>query len=147
MGAGMGNMRLRMQNADADRADADHRVLGIEEDIRAQWLRRNAQEKRGLTVRKMGIYWSRDGRPELDSMAELDDGGYLFGECKWSANSLVGLSVYSSLRAKIAGLPDAKWRERPTCTLFSFGGFTPELCSLAADPEERLCLGVGGDLL
>ena len=95
----------------------------------------------------MGRYWSRDGRTELDIMAELEQGGYLYGECKWSANSLVGLSVYSSLRAKIAGLPEAKWRENPTCALFSIGGFTPELLSLAANTEERLYLVTGGDLL
>ena len=81
------------------------------------------------------------------SWGRVTDGGYLFGECKWSANSAVGLSVYSSLRAKIAGLPEARWRERPTCVLFSVGGFTPELISLAADPQERLFLVAGSDLL
>ena len=71
----------------------------------------------------------------------------MFGECKWSANSKIGLSVYSALRAKIAGLPEAKWRDEPTCILFSLGGFTPELLSLAAEPEERLFLVSGNDFL
>ena len=117
------------------------------EDICAQWLRRYGKEKLGLSLQKLGRYWSRNGQTELDIMGEMADGGYLFGECKWSANSRVGLSVYSNLRAKIAGLPEAKWRARPTCVLFSVGGFAPELYSLASAPEERLHLVSGSDLL
>ena len=98
-------------------------------------------------LRQMGRYWSRDGRPELDIMGELAQGGYLFGECQCSEKSLVGLVVYSRLRAKIAGLLEAKWREKPNCVLFSVGGFTTELRSLASASEERLHLVSGSDLL
>jgi len=125
----------------------DYMGWNVFEEICAQWVRRYAQEKLGLTIRKMGRYWSRDGRTELDIMALLGDGSYLFGECKWSASSLVGMGVYSSLRAKIAGLPEARWCEKPTCILFSVGGFDQRLFSLAADPEERLYLVSGNDLL
>ena len=109
------------------------------EQICAQWLHRYASEKLGLTVLQMGRYWSRDSQIEIDIMAQLEN-GYLFGECKWSTKSPIGLRVYSQLRAKIAGLPEAKWRHNPTCVLFSVGGFTPELHSLALEPEERLFL-------
>ena len=126
---------------------ADYMGRYVFEDICAQWMRRHAQEKLGLSIHQMGRYWSRDGQTELDIMAELQSGGYLFGECKWSANSPIGLSVYSSLRAKIAGLPEAKWRDEPTCVLFSVGGFAPALHSLASDPEEHLFLVGGDDLL
>lgn len=126
---------------------ADFMGRSVFEEICAQWMRRYAQAKLGLSIRRMGRYWSRNGQTELDIVAELQAGSYLFGECKWSANSPVNLSVYSGLRAKIAGLPDAKWRERPTCVLFSVGGFTPEVYSLAAAPEERLFLVAGSDFL
>lgn len=126
---------------------ADYMGWNVFEQICAQWLRRYGQERRGLAIQQMSRYWSRDGRTEIDLMAALEGGAYLFGECKWSANSPVGLGVYSGLRAKIAGLPEARWRERPTCILFSVGGFTPELFRLAADPEERLYLVSGEELL
>ncbi len=126
---------------------ANYLGMNVFEEICAQWLKRYAGEKLGLKIRHLGRYWSRDGQIEIDVMAELEDGGYLFGECKWSANKAIGLGVYSQLRAKIAGLPEAKWRERPACIVFSVGGFAPELHSLASDPEERLFLIGGSDLL
>ena len=126
---------------------ADYMGWNVFEDICAQWLRRYGRERLGLSLREMERYWSRNGQTELDIMAEMDDGGYLFGECKWSANSPVGLGVYSGLLTKIAGLPEAKWRDAPICILFSVGGFTPELHSLASDPNERLHLVSGSDLL
>lgn len=126
---------------------ADYMGWNVFEEIAAQWLRSYAQSELELDIQRMGRYWSRDGRLEIDIMAELEGGGFLFGECKWSGKSAVGVSVYSGLQAKIAQLPEAKWREKPTCVLFSVGGFTPELSHLAADPEENLYLVAGNDLL
>jgi len=117
---------------------ADYMGLHVFEEICAQWLRRYAQTKLGLTIKELGRYWSRDGRTELDIMAELEDGSFLFGECKWSAKTPIGLNVYSELRAKILSLPEAKWRDRAHCVLFSVGGFSPELIHLAQQPEEQL---------
>jgi len=88
----------------------------------------------------MARYWSRDGQTEIDLMAELDHRTYLFGECKWRADSLMRLSDLSALQAKVASLPEARWRNKPSYVLFSLGGFSPELLQLATDPAERLYL-------
>ena len=126
---------------------ADYMGWNVFEAICHQWLQRHAHERLGLTIRRMGRYWSRDGRTELDVVAELDSGAFLFGECKWSASATIGLSVYASLKAKVQSLPEAKWRSNAACVLFAVGGFAPELRALAAQPEERLYLVEGKDLL
>src|SRR5208283_5170541 len=61
------------------------------EEICGQWLQRNAQQRLGLNVREMARYWSRDGRTEIDLMAELDSGSFLFGECKWRTERITRL--------------------------------------------------------
>ncbi|MGO8672890.1 MAG: ATP-binding protein [Capsulimonadaceae bacterium] len=126
---------------------SDYMGRHVFEDICAQWLRRFAKKRLGVTVRSMGRYWSRDGSTEIDTIAELDTEGFLFGECKWRADSICRLSDYSRLQAKVAGLPEARWRTTPTYLLFAVGGFAPELEVLAADPAERLHLVSGADLL
>ena len=117
------------------------------EDICAQWLQRFAHDRLGLTLRSLGRYWNRDGSTEIDVMAEIDTGGFLFGECKWRADSSARLNDYSRLQAKVASLPDAKWRNEPTFILFAVSGFDASLQELAADPAERLMLVSGTDLL
>jgi len=125
----------------------DYMGWSVFEKICAQWLERHAEERLGLHLRRMGRYWSRDGRTEIDLMAELDDGGFLFAECKWRPDRLTRLGDLSALQANVANLPEARWRERPTYVLFTVGEFSPELRQLAADPEERLWLVSGEDLL
>jgi hypothetical protein len=117
------------------------------EEICGQWLQRNAQQRLGLNVREMARYWSRDGRTEIDLMAELDDGTFLFGECKWRTESVTRLNDLSVLQAKVASLPEARWRDQPSYILFALGGFSPELQQLAADPAERLFLVAGSGML
>ena len=117
------------------------------EEICGQWLQRNAQQRLGLNVRQMARYWSRDGRTEIDLMAELDDGTFLFGECKWRTESVTRLNDLSVLQAKVASLPEARWKNKPSYILFALGGFSPELAKLAADPAERLHLVAEGDML
>ena len=52
-----------------------------------QWLQRNAQQRLGLNVRQMARYWSRDGRTEIDLIAELDYADVLLDRfCKESRN-------------------------------------------------------------
>ena len=80
-------------------------------------------------------------------MAELAHGTYLFGECKWRADSVMRLSDLSGLQVKVASLPEARWRNRPSYILFALGGFSPELRQLAADPAERLYLVAEADML
>jgi len=51
------------------------------------------------------------------------------------------------LEAKVASLPEARWRKNPHYILFALGGFSPELVQLAADPAERLYLVAELDML
>jgi AAA+ ATPase superfamily predicted ATPase len=126
---------------------AEYMGWSVFEEICGQWLQRHAKQRLGLTVRKMARYWSRDGRIEIDLMAELADGTYLFGECKWRADSVMRLIDLSALQAKVASLPEARWRNKPSYVLFALGGFSPELLQLASDPAERLYLVGTKDLL
>jgi hypothetical protein len=80
-------------------------------------------------------------------MAELDDGTFLFGECKWRTERVTRLSDLSALQSKVASLPEARWRDKPSYILFALGGFSPELQQLAAVPAERLYLIANTDML
>jgi len=126
---------------------ADYMGWSVFEEVCAQWLERHAQPRLGLDIRRMARYWSRDGRIEIDLIAELEDGSFLFGECKWSADRAMRLGDLAALQAKVANLPEAAWRERPSYILFALGGFAPELRQLAADPAERIFLIDGAELL
>jgi AAA+ ATPase superfamily predicted ATPase len=126
---------------------ADYMGWSVFEEICGQWLQRHAQERLGLTIRQMARYWSRDGRTEIDLMAELDDVTFLFGECKWRTDRTTRLSDLSALQAKVASLPEARWRNKPSYILFALGGFSSELKQLAADPAERLHLVSEADML
>ncbi len=131
---------------------ADYMGRYVFEDICHQWLRRHAGKRLGLTISDAGRWWSRDGRVELDIVAQLDGtnlnvGKYLYGECKWSQDRPVGLSVYSALLAKVAQLPREEQKRDASFVLFSIGGFSPDLERLAADPANRLHLVKGSDLL
>lgn len=101
----------------------------------------------GLAIREMTRYWSRDDRTEIDLMAELTHGTYLFGECKWRADSATRLNDQSAPQSKVASLPVARWRDKPSYILFALGGFSPELLQLARDPAERLYLVRDSDML
>ena len=117
------------------------------EEICHQWLQPHARERLGLTIREAGRYWSRDGQVEIDIVAKLDDGTFLYGECKWSGAHPVGLSVYNALQGKVARLPREDWKQGARFALFSTGGFAPELEAMAANPENRLHLVGPEDLL
>lgn len=123
----------------------DYMGWSVFEEVCTQWLRARGRRELGLDVREVSRYWSRDGKVEIDQIAELGTGGYLFGEGKWSACSLVGTGVYTTLRVKVAGLPQADWTKDARYILYSVGGFTDELKALAAT-EGNLYL-VDGDRL
>jgi hypothetical protein len=57
------------------------------------------------------------------------------------------LNDLSVLQAKVASLPEARWRKNPHYILFALGGFSPELKQLAANPAERLHLIAELDML
>jgi AAA+ ATPase superfamily predicted ATPase len=123
----------------------DYMGWSVFEEVCAQWLRRRGRVELGIHVREVSRYWSRDGNLEIDQVAQLGDGGYLFGECKWSSRSIVGSGVYARLRAKVDRLPNPAWQQDARYALYSVGGFTDELRSLAAS-EGNLHL-VDGDRL
>jgi hypothetical protein len=126
---------------------SDYMGWFVFEEICGQWLQRHAQQRLGLTLRQMARYWSRDNRTEIDLMAELEDGTFLFGECKWRTDRVTGLSDLSALQAKVASLPEAQWRDKPSYILFALGGYSRELLQLAADPAERLSLVEKRDMI
>ena len=125
----------------------DYMGWSVFEQICGQWIERHGEERFGLRVRKMARYWSRNGQTEIDRIAALEGGGYLFAECKWRTHGPVKLGDLAHLQAKVASLPELRWRERATYMLFTVGEFAPELRQLAADPEERVLLVCGEDLL
>jgi AAA+ ATPase superfamily predicted ATPase len=125
----------------------DYMGWSVFEQICGQWIERHGEERFGLQVRKMARYWSRNGQVEIDRIAQLEDGGHLFAECKWRTHGPVKLGDLAHLQAKVASLPEPGWRERPTYMLFTVGEFAPELRQLATDPEERVFLVCGEDLL
>ena len=105
-----------------------------------QWLRKHGYGTLGVTILEASRWWSRNGQLELDMVAQLDSGTFLFGECKWAQAGPVGVDVYTTLVGKVMQLPEARWRERPRYILFSGSGFTPELEVLSADPTAALQL-------
>lgn len=118
----------------------DYMGLSVFEDICRQWLERNGREKLGVTLRHTGRWWNRDGSNEIDVVAELDGGAYLFGECKWSISRSLGLSILAQLQARVESLPESRWKHSPRYVLFTAGAFTPELEALAAEPGGSVSL-------
>lgn len=114
------------------------------EDICHQYLKSNGSWIIGTPINKAGRYWNRDGSVEIDIIAELDGGGQLFGECKWSS-SPIGSSVYFELRDKVARLPKLASVENPRYILFSLSGFTDDLQALAE--SQDIVMVSGHDLL
>ena len=114
------------------------------EGICHQWLRSHGPEQLGTGVIRSGRYWSRDGSLEIDCLAELEDGRYLIGECKWSSRP-VGRDVFYELREKAVRLPSPKYRVNPRFTMFSLAGFDPEMHQRAE--QEDVLLVSGEDML
>lgn len=114
------------------------------EDICHQYLKLNGSRIIGKSIINAGRYWSRDGSVEIDIVAELEGGGRLFGECKWSS-SPVDISVYLEIREKIARLPNLGSSVNPRYILFSLSGFTDDLQSIAE--SQNLILVSGNNLL
>lgn len=123
---------------------SDYMGWHVFEEICHQWLQRHARERLGLVVQEAGRYWSRDNQVEIDIVARLESGAYLYSECKWSTTKLIGLSVYNALQGKIGRMPHQEMRQEPSLILFSPVGFTAELETIAGNAENRLSL-VGPD--
>lgn len=126
---------------------SDYMGQYVFEDICHQWLQRHARSRLGLSIQERGRYWSRDGQTEIDIVAELSDGTYLFGECKWSTNRPIGLSVLATLQGKVSTLPDARYRQNSSFVLFTAGQFTPDLKALSKEIESKVFLVSGEELI
>jgi AAA+ ATPase superfamily predicted ATPase len=121
---------------------SDYMGRHVFELICAQWLQKHAAADLGVLPTDLGRWWSRDGQVEIDIVASLDGGATLFGECKWSAKSLVDTDVLGKLQGKVAKLPHSDWLSDPRYVLFSTGGFTKPLRSIAKnDPRVMLVDG------
>ncbi len=78
-----------------------------------------------------GRWWNRRQGIEIDLVARLHDGSYLFGECKW-ASSPVEIHELSRLRWKVDAISKPKWKLVPRYALFCAGEFDPLLREVAA---------------
>jgi hypothetical protein len=113
------------------------------EDVARQHLARFAPRYGLPMIMKLGRWWSRRSDVEIDLVAELHDGSYLFGEVKW-ASSPVRLRELFALERKVDAVPHAAWKKQPRYALFSAGGFEEKLVQAAALQGVLL---IGGDEL
>ena len=104
----------------------------IFEGVCAQHLARFAPAYSLPLIMEMGRWWSRGGDVELDLVARLSDGSYLFGECKW-ATSPTDADELGRLKQKAQQVPHGRWKAKPRYVLFSAGGFTQRLVDLAQE--------------
>jgi len=106
--------------APLDRAPVFEKVCGIGE---LQIACQRSDETIPEAQKRVGnlIDCAAVGRTVIDLVAELDNGTFLFGECKWRADTLTRLSDLSALQASVARLPEARWRSKPSYILFRAG--------------------------
>ena len=124
---------------------SDYMGKTIFETVCAQWLQRRATTDLGLPLNDCGRWWSRDGQVEIDLVAPIDGGAMLFGECKWSVNTIVDVDTLAKLQGKVARVAEPKWLVDPHFILFSIGGFSDRLRSIAKS-DSRVML-VDGSML
>ena len=90
----------------------------------------------------MGRWWNRRSDVEIDIVASLSDGSYLYGECKWSRSPL-DVAALTTLQRKVQSVPMSERQVQARLALFSAGGFLPRLREIADEagvllvgPEE-----------
>lgn len=111
------------------------------EEVAHQHLARFGSRHGLPVILEMGRWWSRRSDVELDIAAELADGSYLYGECKW-ASSPVRRSDLTRLQVKVEQLPHQAWKERVRYILFSAGTFDPKF---RHDAQEEGVILVDGE--
>ena len=119
----------------------DYMGFFVFEEVAHQYLARFASRHGLPMILELGRWWSRKNEVELDIAAELKDGSYLYGECKWASSS-VRRSELTKLQWKVEQLPHKAWKNQVRFILFSGGTFEPKLQQAAA--EEGVIL-VDGD--
>lgn len=113
------------------------------EEVARQHLARFSERYNLSMIMGMGRWWSRRNTVEIDVVAELHDGSYLFGEVKW-ASSPVPLGELFKLERKVASVPHHEWKKNPRYVLFSAGKFEEKLVQAARDQGVLL---IGADEL
>lgn len=108
------------------------------EDVAQQHFARFAARYGLPMISAMGRWWDRQHSTEIDLVAELHNGSYLFGEVKW-ASSPVRLSELFALERKVDAVP-AVWKKKPRYALISAGGFEEKLL-LVAQEQDVLLVG------
>ena len=109
------------------------------EEVARQHLARFSARYNLPMIMEMGRWWSRKDDVEIDVVARLLDGSYLFADVKW-ASSPVPLGELFKLERKVASIPHEAWKNRPRYALFSAGEFEDRLVQ-AAENEEVLLIG------
>lgn len=116
------------------------------EEICLQWLQTRARQVFDAEILQAGRSWSRDGRVEIDIVADMSNGSRLFAECKWSAERPVSMEVLSELQTKTLFARHLTEGIQPVYAIFSVGGFTESLLALAREQPHSLWL-IGADKL
>lgn len=119
----------------------------IFEDICLQWLKARARQVFGAEMLQACRFWSRDGKVEIDIVADLAEGTRLFAECKWSTGRAVGMETLAELQAKTFAARHLTEGIEPIYAIFSVGGFTSSLVALAQEQPRTLWLIGPDDLL
>lgn len=115
----------------------DYMGFFVLEDVARQHLARFAARYSLPMISGMGRWWSRKHEVEIDVVAELHDGSYLFGEVKW-ASSPVPLAALFTLQRHVDALPHDEWKRKPRYALFSAGGFEEKLVTMAKEQDVLL---------
>jgi uncharacterized protein len=121
---------------------SDYMGLLVFEEVAHQYLARFASRHGLPVILEMGRWWSRKNEVELDVAAELADGSYLYGECRW-ASSPVPRSELTRLQWKVEQLPHKVWKKQVRFILFSAGTFEPKLKQAAVEEDVILIDGDG----
>jgi len=100
--------------------------LQVFEGICKQHLARFSSRYSLPLIMDMARWWSRNSQVEIDLVAHLKDGSYLFAECKWGT-SPIDVDELVKLQRKVELLPHESWKERARYVLVSAGGFKPYL--------------------
>lgn len=100
------------------------------EAICRQHLTRFAAQYTLPPIMDVGPWWDRRHDIEVDLIARLADGSYLFGECKW-ASSPVDVHELNRLLRKVERIPHPQWKQSPRYAIFSAGSFDPLLREIA----------------
>ena len=112
----------------------------IFEQICLQWLQTYCPNRFHVHILQASRYWSRDGRTEIDIVADLSDGRRLFAECKWNLGRPAGADVLVDLKAKVQTVPHLLQHKRAVYAIFAIGGFSPELYATAQSVPDEVWL-------